>query len=186
MSNGVVVGNNGASRGGIPPYEESFSVCAGWDAVSGADTPISDFFANLENHFNVSQLERANNSAVSSVSDNVTSGIRVMGNFTMVLLAAAVVANVAIGIVVIVTLVKRWRSRYTPLDDVASSSKTPNASSATYISQTKQLNADADSINSFCKEAIHWMYCCCTSRIFDLEPDLKCARMSSHVAPKQA
>ncbi|RLN62198.1 hypothetical protein BBJ29_002347, partial [Phytophthora kernoviae] len=64
----VVVGNNGAPRGGNNPCEDSFSAAAGWDAVSGVGTPnfpvINDFIANLEDHFNVSTLPDTNKLAV--------------------------------------------------------------------------------------------------------------------------
>ncbi|ETI31125.1 hypothetical protein F443_21849 [Phytophthora nicotianae P1569] len=149
--NDVVVGNNGAPRGGNTPCEDSFSAAAGWDAVSGVGTPnfpvISEFITNLEDHFNVSELGQTNNSAIPDVSNNaadITSGIGEMSTFTMVLLVAAVVANVAIGIVVVVTLVKRWRNQYTPLDEVASGNTTP-VSTTTPTARVQRLNSDPDS-----------------------------------------
>ncbi|KAF4040590.1 Pro-kumamolisin [Phytophthora infestans] len=152
--NDVVVGNNGAPRGGNTPCDDSFSAAAGWDAVSGVGTPnfpvISEFITNLEDHFNVSQLGGTNNSAMSDVNNNAvatTSGIGEMSTFTMVLLVAAVVANVAIGIVVVVTLVKRWRNQYTPLDDVASGNTTPTApvdSTATPTARMQRLGSNSE------------------------------------------
>jgi len=151
--NDVVIGNNGAPRGGNNPCEDSFSASAGWDAVSGVGTPnfpvISEFIANLEDNFNVSQLGEATSSAMDDVSNNAvasTGGISEMSTFTMVLLVAAVAANVAIGIVVVVTMVKRWRNQYTPLDDVASGNSTPAAklSSTTPASRAQRLHSDAD------------------------------------------
>ncbi|KAG7382325.1 polynucleotide 3'-phosphatase [Phytophthora pseudosyringae] len=150
----VVVGNNGAPRGGNNPCEDSFSAAAGWDAVSGVGTPnfsvIYDFIADLEDHFNASQLGESNNSTMDDVSDNdatPTSGTSGISTFTMVLLVAAVVANVAIGIVVVLTLVKRWRNQYTPLDDVASGNATPTApvSTTTSTSRIQRLDSAADS-----------------------------------------
>ncbi|GMF32789.1 unnamed protein product [Phytophthora fragariaefolia] len=147
----VVVGNNGAPRRGNTPCEDSFYASAGWDAVSGVGTPnfpvISDFIANLEDHFNVSQL---NNSAESDITNNpvvMSASVSEMSTFTMVLLVVAVVANVVIGIVVVVALVKRWRNQYTPLDDVAVGSTTPTAPTSTKSStaRTKRLSSDADS-----------------------------------------
>ncbi|KAF1777160.1 Sedolisin domain [Phytophthora cactorum] len=145
--NDVVIGNNGAPRGNTP-CDDSFSAAAGWDAVSGVGTPnfpvISEFIANLEDHFNVSQLGKTNNSAMSDVNNNavaMTSGIGEMSTFTMVLLVAAVVANVAIGIVVVVTLVKRWRNQYTPLDDVAT---TAPVSTTTPTAHIQRLNSDSE------------------------------------------
>ncbi|KAG6977701.1 hypothetical protein JG688_00000060 [Phytophthora aleatoria] len=147
--NDVVIGNNGAPRGNTP-CDDSFSAAAGWDAVSGVGTPnfpvISEFIANLEDHFNVSQLGKTNNSAMSDVNNNavaMTSGIGEMSTFTMVLLVAAVVANVAIGIVVVVTLVKRWRNQYTPLDDVATTPTAP-VSTTTPTARIQRLNSDSE------------------------------------------
>ncbi|KAL3666603.1 hypothetical protein V7S43_008229 [Phytophthora oleae] len=151
--NDVVVGNNGAPRGGNTPCDDSFSAAAGWDAVSGVGTPnfpvISDFISNLEDHFNVSQLGESNNSVLADVNNNAaaTTGISEMSTFTMVLLVAAVVANVVIGLVVVVTVVKRWRNQYTPLEDVAGGNVTPTASVSTTTSTARiqRLNSDADS-----------------------------------------
>ncbi|OWZ19992.1 Tripeptidyl-peptidase [Phytophthora megakarya] len=147
----VVVGNNGAPRGGNTPCEDSFSAAAGWDAVSGVGTPnfmvISDFIANLEDHFNASQLGESSNSAMGDVDNNPatsTSGIGEMSTFTMVLLVAAVVANVAIGIVVVVTLVKRWRNQYSPLDDTPSGNTTPIDPVLTPVARIQRLNSDDD------------------------------------------
>eukprot|EP00644_Phytophthora_capsici_P000022 jgi/Phyca11/503479/fgenesh2_kg.PHYCAscaffold_4_\ len=151
--NDVVIGNNGAPRGGNTPCKDSFSASAGWDAVSGVGTPnfpvISDFIANLEDHFNVSQLGESNNSTLAGMNNNAaaTSGISEMSTFTMVLLAAAVAANVAIGLVVVVTVIKRWRNQYTPLEDVASGNVTPTApvSTTTSTARIQRLNSDAES-----------------------------------------
>ncbi|KAL4095556.1 hypothetical protein PRIC1_008930 [Phytophthora ramorum] len=150
----VVVGNNGAPRGGNNPCEDSFSAAAGWDAVSGVGTPnfpvISEFIANLEDHFNISTLGGGSNSATYNVSDNAivwtTENGGGMSTLTTVLLIAAVAANVAIGIVVVVALVKRWRNKYTPLDDFACGSTTPSALVSTTAStaRTQRLNSDSD------------------------------------------
>ncbi|GMF19206.1 unnamed protein product [Phytophthora lilii] len=150
----VIIGNNGAPRGGNNPCEDSFSAAAGWDAVSGIGTPnfpvISEFIANLEDHFNASKLGEENNSSMADNNNNAvttTTDISEMSTFTMVLLVAAVAANVAIGIVVVVTLVKRWRNQYTPLDDLAGGSATPTApvSNTTSTVRIQRLNSDADS-----------------------------------------
>ncbi|KAG6609239.1 putative tripeptidyl-peptidase [Phytophthora cinnamomi] len=149
----VVVGNNGAPRGGSTPCQDLFTASAGWDAVSGVGTPnfpvISEFIANLEDHFNVSQLGDASNSAAGNASSNVvvsTPVVSEMSTFTMVLLVAAVVANVAIGIVVVVAVIKRWRNQYTPLEDAVVTSTTPTApvSTTTSTARIKRLNSNDD------------------------------------------
>ncbi|KAE9294139.1 hypothetical protein PF008_g24629 [Phytophthora fragariae] len=149
----VVVGNNGAPRSGSTPCKDSFTASAGWDAVSGVGTPnfpvISEFIASLEDHFNVSQLGDTSNSAAGNVSDNVVvlnAVANEMSTFTMVLLAAAVMANVAIGIVVVVALIKRWRNQYSPLEEDAVTSTTPTApvSTTSSTARIKRLNSDDD------------------------------------------
>ncbi|RLN69709.1 hypothetical protein BBP00_00000150 [Phytophthora kernoviae] len=156
----VVVGNNGAPRGGNNPCEDSFSAAAGWDAVSGVGTPnfpvINDFIANLEDHFNVSTLPDTNKLAVINGTESNTvistdgstnSSPGGMSTLTSVLLIAAVVANVAICAVVVIAVVKRWRNQYTPLDDLTSGSTTPSApiSTTTSASRIRRSNSEVDS-----------------------------------------
>ncbi|CAH0517751.1 unnamed protein product [Peronospora belbahrii] len=145
----VVVGNNGAAGSVSNSCEDSFSASAGWDAISGVGTPnfpvISMFIQTLEDHFNVSQLGKSNTSSMVDVSnDSVTStfGIGKMSTFTMVLLVAAVMSNIVIGIVVVVALVKRWRNQYTPLDDaVCENTALPaSVSTTSSTSRTQQLD----------------------------------------------
>ncbi|KAG7402176.1 polynucleotide 3'-phosphatase [Phytophthora boehmeriae] len=158
--NDVVVGNNGAPRGGNNPCEDSFSAAAGWDAVSGVGTPnfpvINDFITNLEDHFNVSTLPDTNqhafidgtsSNAVSPTDSSPNSTPGEMSTLTSVLLIAAVVANIAICVVVVTAVVKRWRNQYTPLDDHTTSAATPSApvSSTTSAARIHRLNSEADS-----------------------------------------
>ncbi|KAF4322988.1 hypothetical protein BBO99_00001076 [Phytophthora kernoviae] len=156
----VVVGNNGAPRGGNNPCEDSFSAAAGWDAVSGVGTPnfpvINDFIANLEDHFNVSTLPDTNKLAVINGTESNTvistdgstnSSPGGMSTLTSVLLIAAVVANVAICAVVVIAVVKRWRNQYTPLDDLTSGSTTASApiSTTSSASRIRRSNSEVDS-----------------------------------------
>ncbi|RLN37852.1 hypothetical protein BBJ28_00000492 [Nothophytophthora sp. Chile5] len=141
----VVVGNNGAPRGGHDICEDSFSASAGWDAVSGVGTPnftvIAQFIATLEDHFNASRLADTDRPAsTDQAQDNAVASTTSGGGFstfTMVLMVVAVLANVAIGVVIVVTLVKRWRNQYTPLDDQATVS--------TPVARVHRLNSEADS-----------------------------------------
>uniref|UniRef100_M4BFP3 subtilisin n=1 Tax=Hyaloperonospora arabidopsidis (strain Emoy2) TaxID=559515 RepID=M4BFP3_HYAAE len=151
----VVVGNNGAARGKTDPCENAFSAAAGWDAVSGVGTPnfsvVLEFITNLEDHFNVSRLGGSSNADVPDTSNNSVIPTTVFAGksvFTMMLLVAVVVANVAISMVVVITLVKRWRYQYTPLANVAASSNTPTVSASGTSSAAfgrTQRDSDADS-----------------------------------------
>ncbi|TDH70817.1 uncharacterized protein CCR75_008733 [Bremia lactucae] len=149
----VVVGNNGAHRRGNTPCDESFSAAAGWDAVSGVGSPnfsvINDIIANLENHFNASQLGKMNISGITSVSSDAIIAKSDSGEantFMMVLFVAAVVANVAIGFVVVVAMIKRWRNQYTPLNDAVCGLTPSSVSTAIPLKSVKQLKLDAGNV----------------------------------------
>ncbi|KAI9907497.1 hypothetical protein PsorP6_003725 [Peronosclerospora sorghi] len=145
----VIVGNNGAKRGEQAPCEDSFSAAAGWDAVSGIGTPnftvISELIINLEDHFTVSKLDGSNSSDESNSSDTSTTPLVKLG-----LLVAAVLVNVAICIVLVLALVKRWRNQYVPLDDVACGSTAAQDSIAqtTFTARTEKLALDKENIES--------------------------------------
>lgn len=142
--NDVIAGNNAAPRHGNSPCNDSFSASAGWDAVSGVGTPnfsfIIEFIANLEDRFNVSRLRTFNHSDISHDAKIKGHDANEMSAFTMMLLVAAVVANIAIGIVVVVAMVRRWRSHYIPLDDVAG-----NDFNSTDPDTTTDITAQLDS-----------------------------------------
>ncbi|KAL8005324.1 putative peptidase S53, activation domain, Sedolisin domain, peptidase S8/S53 domain superfamily [Plasmopara halstedii] len=150
--NDIIIGNNAAPRGGHTPCNDSFSAAAGWDAVSGVGTPnfsvIYKFIANLEDHFNISQSNKLKDSdSADVISDGITErhDSREMSIFTMMLLAASVLANISVGIVVMVKMVKRWRSQYIPLEDDNADKQFIHTDPGSTTNVTIQLESESDS-----------------------------------------
>uniref|UniRef100_K3WQD7 subtilisin n=1 Tax=Globisporangium ultimum (strain ATCC 200006 / CBS 805.95 / DAOM BR144) TaxID=431595 RepID=K3WQD7_GLOUD len=151
----VVVGNNGARKGGILVCEESFGAAGGWDAATGVGTPnfpvFRDFVLALDDHFNISTpapaldcessaLSKMNNSAFgvngsqTALSDTTGNGDvvvdAVQGHSSVLEIVVLVTAIVGIGAVtamLLTTLFKRWRNQYTSLNADAAASTTSRA-----------------------------------------------------------
>lgn len=134
----VVVGNNGAPRGG-DICADSFGAAAGWDAVSGVGTPnfpvIADFIRDLDDHFDVDSLgavdtacskSTATNNQTASAEEEESDGDG--GSSTaFALLIVAIVGNVLIAGLMLFGMYKRWRNQYTPLGGDAAAAKRDTA-----------------------------------------------------------
>lgn len=150
--NDVVIGNNGARKGGLLICDESFGAAGGWDAATGVGTPnfpvVLEFIQGLEDHFNLttpleytSLCDSSTKSSGSSSSafasqTNVSDGdgdetetasfSHVVG--TVVVVVVVMAAGV-ISAMLLTTLYKRWRNQYTSLSVDASTRDSSSTSS---------------------------------------------------------
>lgn len=176
--NDVVIGNNGARKGGAVICDESFGAAGGWDAATGVGTPnfpvMLKFIMGLEDKFNLTTpleyTSLCDSSTQSTSNKNTTtagggdgtldaaaetdksSGSSVFGTVVLV----AVVATAAIlAIVVLTVLFKRWRNQYTSLsaDGSPNPTRTPKRSGAKTVNSNNSKavgggSRDADHDNN--------------------------------------
>lgn len=147
--NDVVVGNNGARKGGGTVCEHSFGAAGGWDAATGVGTPnfavILAFVQGLDDKFNVTTPRESSSlcdSTTSSAAANRTrardaslNSVEATGDsgsvFGTVALVVVVAAAAVLGAVLLTVTYKRWRNQYTSLNaDVLSQASLQSPSEA--------------------------------------------------------
>ncbi|TYZ59201.1 hypothetical protein PybrP1_007134 [[Pythium] brassicae (nom. inval.)] len=130
--NDVVVGNNGARKGGLTVCEHSFGAAGGWDAATGVGTPnfpvILAFVQDLEDKFNLTTLRESSSLCNSTASagaavprnssrDTSLNGAEATGDSSSVIGTVALVVVVAaaavLGAALLTVTYKRWRNQYT-------------------------------------------------------------------------
>lgn len=139
--NDVVVGNNGARKGGGLICDQSFGAAGGWDAATGVGTPnfpvILALIRAMDGAFNATReptvqcdsvASKTNgsqplpgdtslNAVDPSSADSSSKSSSILGT---VLLAAVVAGVAVVGAVLLTVTYKRWRNQYTSLSaDVA-------------------------------------------------------------------
>lgn len=162
--NDIVIGNNGARKGGSLVCEHSFGAAGGWDAATGVGTPnfpvILAFIQGLEDTVNlttpreyISLCDSAKSGTNSSRVGNRDTGLNTADSaddsddsdssvFGTVALVVVVAAAAALGAVLLTVTYKRWRNQYTSL-----SAEVPPRGSVKSPSQARQDgsgNVDGD------------------------------------------
>lgn len=166
--NDVVIGNNGARKGGSVICDESFGAAGGWDAATGVGTPnfpvILKFIMGLEDKFNLttpleytslcdsSTQTTTSNKNTTAAGGGGTLDAAVEANsqksssvFGMVVLVAVVAVAAILSIVVLTVLFKRWRNQYTSLsaDGSPNPTRSPKRSGAKSSSTSKAMDGES-------------------------------------------